>query len=143
VNTGTQNTRDTLTPWRILLVEDDNATRESAAIKLTKEGFEVIASEDGVAALKVLTKDSNFSAVLLDLRMPRGDGFWFLEEKNKLENVKDIPVLIFTNLNQKEHIERAITLGAKGYLVKAHHGIQQIVDEVKSCLINKVCKIDF
>ncbi len=127
---------------RILLVEDDEATRESASIKLRKEGFDVVSQEDGQVALDFLKKDPRFDAILLDLRMPRSDGFEFLEARNKIDTLKDIPVIVFSNLNQHEHIERAVALGVRGYLVKAHHSIQQIVVELKTCLLSGVCRID-
>ncbi len=130
------------TPWRILLVEDDEATRESATIKLKKEAFDVVSKEDGHSGFEFLKNDPHFDAVLLDLRMPRSDGFEFLEKKSKDERIRDIPVIIFSNLNQREHIDRALRLGAKGYLVKAHHSIQEIVSELKDCVVNGVCKVD-
>ena len=129
-------------PWRILLVEDDDATRESATIKLQKEAFDVVPKEDGYLGLEYLKSDPNFDAILLDLRMPRSDGFEFLEKKNIDRQIRDIPVIIFSNLNQREHIDRALSLGAKGYLVKAHHSIQDIVGELKNCLMNGICKVD-
>jgi len=128
--------------WRVLLVEDDEATRESATLKLRREAFEVVIKEDGHEALECLREDQNFDVILLDLQMPRKDGFEFLEKKNENPLLRNIPVIVFSNLNQREHIDRAIQLGVKGYLVKAHHSIQQVVDELKNCLLYGKCKID-
>ena len=127
---------------RILLVEDDAPTRESAGIKLAKEGFTVETAENGFVAFEKIQRDSNFRAILLDLRMPKSDGFEFLEKKKAHPELQNIPVIVFTNLNQPENIERAVSLGAKGYLVKAHHSIQEIANELKNCLVHGTCIID-
>ena len=127
---------------RVLLIEDDESTRESASIKLKKEGFLVESAEDGVIGLEKLKKDNQFSAILLDIRMPKGDGFTFLEEKNKNSSLRAIPVLVFTNLGQSEYVERALALGAKGYIIKAHHSLQEIIAEMKTCIAGGVCTID-
>ncbi len=129
-------------PWKVLLVEDDEATRESATLKLKKEAFEVVTAGDGDAALMCLENDPTFDAVLLDLQMPRKNGFEFLAKKNEKAEIKDIPVIVFSNLNQHEHVDQALQLGVKGYLVKAHHSIQQVVDELKECLKTGSCRID-
>lgn len=123
-------------------MEDDEATRESAALKLRKESFDVVTAENGHKALEWLRSDHAVDLILLDLRMPKTDGYAFLEEKNKDGTLQDIPVVVFSNLNQHEHIERALELGVRGYLVKAHYSIQQIVHEVKTCLSTGVCKVD-
>jgi len=74
--------------------------------------------------------------------MPKGDGFKFLEDKAKDSTVSDVSVIVFTNLSQLEYIDRALALGVKGYLIKAHHSIQGIVEEVKKCLQGEECAID-
>ncbi len=142
MNTLPHIARDPHEPWRVLLVEDDEATRESATLKLKKEGFDVVIAKDGDMALTYLENDARFDAVLLDLQMPRTNGFEFLERKNKNKDIESIPVVIFSNLNQHEHVDQAVRLGVKGYLVKAHHSIQQVVDELKECLTTGNCKID-
>jgi CheY-like chemotaxis protein len=142
VNTIHRDAKNLNTPWRILLVEDDDATRESATIKLKKEAFDVVTKVDGHLGLEYLKSDPHFDAILLDLRMPKSDGFEFMEKKGTDERIRDIPVIIFSNLNQREHVDRALRLGAKGYLVKAHHSIQEIVEELKNCLVNGICKVD-
>ena len=127
---------------RILVVEDDEATRESVVIKLQKKGFEADGAKDGREALEKIRKNPSCLGILLDLRMPNKDGFMFMEEKNKDGALRSIPVVIFSNLGQDEFIERATQLGAKGYLIKANHSIGGIIDEVESCFINNICHID-
>jgi DNA-binding response OmpR family regulator len=121
---------------KILLVEDDNSTRESVIIKLRLSGFEVVPAENGPEALAKLRQEGPFAAVLLDLIMPGGDGFNFLKEKRADKSLKDIKVIIFSNLSQKEHIDRAAELGASGYWVKAHHSLREVVDKLNLLLRN-------
>jgi DNA-binding response OmpR family regulator len=127
---------------KILVIEDDEPILQAITFKLIKEGFEVEGAEDGVIGLEKIKNGGPFSLVLLDLRMPKGDGFKFLEAKKEDENIKDVPVIVFTNLSQREYIDRALGLGVKGYLVKAYHGVQEIVDEVKKCIEVGSAKID-
>lgn len=138
-----QNQKIALARKRILLVEDDEPTLESAVFKLEKSGFLTDFAADGISALEKLSKDQSFDAILLDLRLPRGDGFAFLKKKNEDPAIKDIPVVIFTNLSQPEYVRRALDLGAKGYLVKAHHSLQEIVDELKKCMEGAECRVDY
>lgn len=126
----------------ILVVEDDEATLESISLKLKKEGFEVDSAGNSAAGFEKLCRNPNFSAVLLDLRLPQGDGFSFLEEKRKRNDLSAVPVIVFTNLNQKEYVERALSLGANGYLVKANHNISDIIEQLKKCLKGEKCQID-
>jgi len=128
---------------KVLVVEDDEPILQAITFKLIKEGFEVEGAADGVIGLEKLENEGPFAVVLLDLRMPKGDGFQFLEAKKKNEKVKDVPVIVFTNLSQREFVDRAIELGVKGYLVKAYHGVQEIVDEMKKCLEGGSTKIDY
>ena len=127
---------------RILIIEDDVATRQAAVFKLERENFEVVQAEDGIQALEILAKDKAFDAILLDIRMPRGDGFHFLEGKKKDASLEAIPVIVFTNLSQSDYGVRAIKLGAKGYMVKANHSLNNIVLELKKCIEGKECRID-
>jgi CheY-like chemotaxis protein len=136
-------TRSKSSKKRILLIEDDEPTRESTLFKLEKAGFETDFSEDGEEGLEKLKKDKSFDVILLDLRLPKGDGFVFLEQKNKDKSIKDIPVVIFSNFSQPEFIKRAMSLGAVGYLVKAYHSLEEIVEEVTRCLEGGQCRIDY
>lgn len=129
---------------RILLVEDDALTRESVLIKLNRSGFKTEFAEDGDSGLKKLRNQGPYAAVLLDLVMPNGDGFKFLKEKRDDPKIKDTMVIVFTNLSQKEQIKRAADLGAHGYLIKAHHSLQDIVKKLNQCLTDiKQCPIDY
>lgn len=128
---------------KILIVEDDLLTLESLRIKFTHAGIDVVQSESGKQAIDVLRSGAYFDLILLDLIIPMGDGFWFLEEKRKDTAFSKVPVIVISNLNQPEPIERARTLGAVGYLVKANHSLSDIVKIVEQCLRDGgVCTIN-
>ena len=125
----------------VLVIEDDEPTREAILWKLKKSNYEGDSAEDGTVGLEML-KQKKYAGVLLDLRMPRGDGYYFLGEKNKLASLKDVPVVVFSNFSQPEFVNRSLELGAKGYLVKAQHSVGEIVDEFASCVEKGQCLID-
>lgn len=118
---------------RILVVEDDEATLEAILLKFKAAGLDTDFAKDGIEGLNKL-REKNFSMVLLDLRMPRADGFWLMEEKNKVESIKAVPVVVFSNYSQPEFTNRALALGAKGYLVKSQHSITELVEVVQAFL---------
>lgn len=127
---------------RILVIEDDIPILEATTIKLEEEGFKVEQAVDGIIGLEYLKKRGPFDAILLDLRMPKGDGFKFLEDKAKDPSISGVPVVVFTNLGQVDYLNRSLGLGVKGYLIKAHHSLSEIIEEVKKCLKGEPCQID-
>lgn len=118
---------------KILIVEDDKFLRELISQKLIKVGFEIITAEDGETALKIII-DNKPALVLLDLIMPGIDGFGVLTEMKKNEETEKIPVIILSNLGQKEEIEKGMRLGATDFMIKAQFSPNEIVDKVKSIL---------
>ncbi len=120
---------------KILVVEDDIYLSGAYKTKLVKMGFDVRTAGDGFEALDVL-KDYKPDLILLDLVMPRKDGFATLEEIKKDDNLKTIPVLVATNLGQKEDVERGMKLGAVDYLVKTDTSIDDFVNKIQSLIKN-------
>ena len=127
---------------RILVIEDDKPTLESVLFKLKQRGFETDHALDGEGGFNKLSKHGPFLGVLLDMRMPGSDGFSFLEKKNKDDRLHDIPVLVFSNYGQSEYIARVLQLGARGYLVKAHHSVEDIINHVDRCFNKNDCSVD-
>jgi two-component system alkaline phosphatase synthesis response regulator PhoP len=101
---------------KILIVEDDRFLRELIARKLRNEGYEVIEAVDGEEGLKRI-KEEKPDLVLLDLILPGIDGFEVLESAKKDSEIASIPVIILSNLGQREEIERGLKLGAIDYLI--------------------------
>ncbi|MFZ5364306.1 MAG: response regulator [Patescibacteria group bacterium] len=126
---------------KILIIEDDEPTREATILKFSQAGYAVDFAGDGEDGLKKLRK-GKFTGVLLDLRLPKIDGFIFLERKREVEALREIPVMVFSNFSQVEFIDRALDLGAKGYLIKAQHSVQEIVEETINCFVKGQCQID-
>jgi len=118
---------------KILIIEDDKFLRELIAKKLIKEGYEVdeaIDGEEGVKKVKEILPD----VVLLDLILPGIDGFEVLKTIKEDDKTSTIPVVILSNLGQKDEVEKGLSLGAVDFLIKAHFTPEEIVEKVKSVL---------
>jgi len=117
----------------ILLVEDDEFLAELYATKLTLEGYRVILATDGMKGLK-LAKEKSPSLILLDILLPKLDGYQVLAELKKDSKAKDIPVVLLTNLSQRNEVKRGLDLGAVDYLIKAHFMPSEVVAKIKKYL---------
>jgi DNA-binding response OmpR family regulator len=118
---------------KILFIEDESALQKTFRNVLEKEGYEMISALDGEAGLK-LAKAQKPDLILLDLILPRKDGFEVLKELKRDESTKEIPVIVLTNLEDIESVEKAIELGATTYLVKAQYTLEEVIQKVKKAL---------
>jgi len=118
---------------KILIVEDDKFLRELVVTSLTKKNYIVLEALDGEEGIKK-TKEEKPDLVLLDLVLPGMDGFEVLTQIKSDPAVSSIPVIIFSNLGQKEDVEKGLALGASGYLVKAHFVLSEVVAKIKQLL---------
>lgn len=119
----------------VLIIEDDEQVVRVYTIKLKQEGVETIGAVDGEAGLEKIVSEKP-DLVLLDLMLPKKDGFWVLEEMVKKPELKKIPVVVLSNLGQEEDKKRALKLGVKEYLVKADISIKEVVEKIKKYLYN-------
>lgn len=117
----------------VLVVEDDKFLRELISQKLIKEGFNVQSAIDGEEGLK-MAKEFNPSIILLDLILPSIDGFEVLSRIKGNPSTASIPIIILSNLGQKEDVERGLKLGAVDYLIKAHFTPGEIIEKIKAIL---------
>lgn len=101
---------------RILVVDDDEAIRELLSMRLSVLGYTVQAVKDGAAALDRFP-DYRPDAMIVDISMPRLDGFGFLERLG-VEKVRQAPTLMLTARHAQEDVRRAIQLGARDFLAK-------------------------
>lgn len=115
----------------VLVVEDDKYMREVLVAKLGKEGFTVLEAVDGSAGLDMTAKNKP-DLVVLDIILPVMNGFDYLEAKAKVPAIAGIPVIILSNLGQREDVERGMKLGAKDYLVKAHFTPNDLMAKVRT-----------
>lgn len=113
----------------ILIVEDDEFLRSLAAKRLEKEGYKVEVAVDGESAYPKATEVKP-SLILLDLLLPGIDGFAVLEKLRGDDTLKEIPVVVFSNLGQKEDIEKAKKLGANDFLIKANFTLDDVTVKV-------------
>ena len=120
----------------ILIIEDDKFLRELISRKIINEGFKMEEAIDGEEGLKKL-QEVKPDLILLDLILPGLDGFEVLERIKDNPSTSIIPVLILSNLGQRDEIEKGLKLGAVDFLVKAHFTPEEIVNKVKEILSKK------
>lgn len=118
---------------KILLVEDDNGLREIYNIRLTAEGYDVVAAGDGEQALAVAVQEKP-DLVISDVMMPKISGFDMLDILRQTPETKDIKVIMMTALSSEDQRERGNSLGADRYLVKSQVGIEDVVNAVHEVL---------
>ena len=115
---------------KVLLIEDDKFLRTVLERKLLSEGFEVISATNGEEALEKIISDKP-DIILLDIILPKKNGFMILENIKKDPELRRIPVLIMSNLGQEEDIKKGISLGANEYFVKAKVSLDDIIKKIK------------
>lgn len=118
---------------KILLVEDETALQETMTEYLTDEKFEVLSALDGQAGLEMAQKNLP-DLILLDVILPKMDGFQVLEGIKKDDRTKNIPVILLTNLESMENIQKAFENGASAYLIKADFKLEDVVKKIKETL---------
>lgn len=118
---------------KILVAEDDKFLANAYRVKLTKEQFEILLVSDGEEVLKSL-ETFNPDLILLDLMMPKIDGFMVLQILRTTDKWKNVPVIITSNLGQKEDIDKGMQLGATDYIVKSESNIDDIIAKIRAHL---------
>jgi DNA-binding response OmpR family regulator len=118
---------------RILLIEDDRFLRRACEVGLKKRGFTVITANDGEEGLQKARAES-FDLILMDMLMPKLSGMETLEILKKDEKACGIPVVILSNSSLDTDMQRAMELGAAGYMVKASLSLQELADHIVSFL---------
>lgn len=113
----------------MFVVEDDLFLGDLMVRKLVQNGFDAPRVVDGEAAIEYL-KHNNPHLVLLDLRVPKRDGFEVLEWMRQDAQKIKIPVIVLSNLNRSEDVERATKLGVKEYLVKVNYTPEEVVEKI-------------
>jgi len=131
----------------ILLVEDDPFLIDIYTTKLKESGFSADVATSGDEGLKKL-REKKFDLLVLDIVLPKIDG-WEILEKLKTElpkeakvkmrtkfssPIKNLKIIILSNLGQKEEVEKGLRLGANKYLIKAHYTPSEVVEEIKEVL---------
>ena len=118
---------------KILVVEDEDFLLDLYNTKLEQEGFDVIKANNGAEGLSLAQLELP-SLILLDILMPKVDGYEMLQRIKSDKKTKKIPVIIFSNLSQKKEIEKGLQLGANDYIIKTSVTPTGLVDKVKEFL---------
>lgn len=126
------------TPARILLAEDDRFLRKAAEAALRRRGYDVVLAVDGEEAISKAHLDKP-DLVLLDVIMPKLQGFEVLLRLKADQATQDIPVIMMSNLGQDSDIREALEGGAVAFVVKANIGLDELaarVGETLDCLVH-------
>jgi len=118
---------------KILIVEDDEFLLSMYSTKFEIEGYEVIMASDGEMGYDKAQKEKP-GIILLDIMLPNMDGFDVLKKLKANRETNAIPVILLTNLSQKQDVEQGLSLGADDYLVKAHFMPSEVVDKINRLL---------
>lgn len=115
---------------KILFIEDDAILLGAVSGALSKDGFEVLTAIDGETGIKSI-EEFNPDLVILDIILPRKNGYEVMEYLKLKPELSSIPVVILTNLEGAQDVERMLALGARAFLVKANYTIDEIAEAVK------------
>lgn len=133
LNSSASENQGSFAKQKVLVIEDDKFLRELIAQKLIKEGYEASEAVDGEEGIKKI-KEEKPDLILLDLILPGIDGFEVLSRMREDPAINSIPVIILSNLGQKEDVEKGLKLGAVDYLIKAHFTPGEIIEKIKNTL---------
>ena len=116
---------------KILLIEDEKEVAELYKLKLTLDGYEVVTAENGQEGLD---KANSYrpELIFLDIKMPEMDGFEVLKKLRATARTRDIPVVVLSNFDEQDLIEKGLTLGANEYLIKSQFTPEDISNKIKS-----------
>lgn len=117
----------------VLIVEDEEFLIRTLEDNLVAEGCKVDIAKNGEEAVEKIGKNKP-ALVLLDILMPKRDGFYVLEEIKKNPEWKLIPVIVLSNLGEDTSIKRALEMGADDYFIKSQHPIEEVIEKVKDYL---------
>lgn len=118
---------------KILLIEDEMRLHGMFESLFSAEGFRLISAYDGQSGLK-LAEEIGPDMILLDLILPIKDGFETLRELKNNPRLAKIPVIVLTNLEGKQDMEKVFSMGARAYIVKANSSLREILEKVKKTL---------
>src|SRR3989344_6634895 len=115
---------------KILIIDDDKFLLNMYSVKFSEQGFEVETAADGEEALDKFDKGLRPDIYLVDILMPRLDGFQLIEKLQEKKAINASAVVILSNLGQKEDIDRGLSLGVDGYIIKASATPSEVVAKV-------------
>lgn len=120
----------------ILLIEDDTFISGMYQTKLSMLGYNVRVALDGEQGWAELQKEAP-ELILLDIVLPKKDGFEILMNIRESETLKNLPVILLTNLGQKPDVQKGLELGADDYIIKAHFTPSEVVEKIEKMLAKR------
>src|SRR3989338_9579656 len=120
----------------ILLIEDDPFLAEIYAAKFRDANFEIEVAADSILGISK-TKEKKYDLILLDIVITNMNGFEVLRSLKNDPEVKNIPVVILSNLGEEENVKKGLSLGAEAYYIKAHYTPTEVVAKVRELLENQ------
>ena len=118
---------------KILFIEDEPTLQKTFREILRQEGYEMISALNGEVGLR-LAKDEKPDLILLDLILPKIHGFEVLKKIKEDKGIKEIPIIVLTNLEGIGDVDKALELGATTYLVKAQYSLEEVLEKIKKAL---------
>ena len=118
---------------KVLIIEDDSFLQGLEASKLEKESYKVITASSGEEAMKKIY-EPDIDVILLDLILPDFDGFEILKKIKTTENLKKIPVVVFSNLSEESAIKKSQELGAIDFMVKSNFTLDELIKRIKTLI---------
>lgn len=118
---------------KILFIEDDYNLIKSFGEGIKKDNIDFVFALNGEDGVKMAKKEKA-DLILLDIILPKKSGLDVLKDIKENEEIKNTPVIILTNLEEEKDIEKALSLGANTYLVKANYSLHDIIKKVKEVL---------
>jgi len=118
---------------KVLIIEDDRSLQNAMIEMLGQENYQIISAFDGEEGLQKLAAEKP-DLILLDIILPKKDGYELLAEIKRDETTKNIPVLILTNLEEVDNVQKALDLGATTFMVKSDFSLKDVLEKVKENL---------
>jgi len=115
---------------KIVFIEDESRLQEVFKTFFEERGYKLFSAYDGENGLK-LAESEMPDLIILDLILPKKNGFDVLKELKENPRLKDIPVIVLTNLEGGQDIERAFSLGAKAYLIKSNYNLDELIEKIE------------
>ncbi len=118
---------------KVLIIEDDSFLQGLEASKLKKDGYDVITASNGEEGMQKIN-EPGIDLILLDIILPKFDGFEILKKVRATEAIKNIPVIVFSNLSEEKDIKKAEQLGATDFMVKSNFTLDELVEHINKIL---------
>lgn len=116
---------------KILIIEDDMFLQGLEVNKLLKSNYEVMTAGTGADGMKKIL-EPGIDLILLDLILPDFDGFEILKKIKETDGLKDIPVIVFSNLSEDKDIEKARALGVNDFMVKSNFSLDELIEHIEN-----------